>query len=396
MGIAGQNGAAESPVGILAERIMRQASATLILACHRMTQEEALFQQDWQRRRTFAETVDRWFAENTFSSREFEDLKRLVALKREQGLTISLSLPALNEEATVGDVIGIAQQALVEQVPLLDEIVLIDGGSQDRTREIALSHGIPVYVHQEILPQYGSFAGKGETLWKSLYVLQGDIVAWVDTDIRNFHPRFVYGVLGPLLSEPRLVYCKGYYRRPIREGDIYTPSGGGRVTELVARPLLNLFFPELSGFAQPLAGEYAARRTAIEWAPFFTGYGVETGLLIDLVYNYGLFALAQVDLHQRVHRNQELIPLSKMAFAIIQVVIRRLEQRQRMHLLEPINHTMKLIQQANEEVFQIEIRAIHDHERPPMATIPEYRRQRGMRTPLRRNKPEMLHKSVGN
>ncbi|HEX5692289.1 MAG TPA: glucosyl-3-phosphoglycerate synthase, partial [Roseiflexaceae bacterium] len=258
--------------------------------------------------------------------------------------------------------------------------VLIDSGSSDRTAAIARSLGIPVYQHQDILPQYGTFVGKGEALWKSLYVLRGDIVAWVDTDIRNFHPRFVYGILGPLLREPRLVYSKGFYRRPIRQGHELVSTGGGRVTELMARPLLNLFYPELSGMVQPLAGEYAARREAIEQVPFFTGYGVETALLIDLLEQHGLGALAQVDLQQRIHRNQELMPLSKMASAIAQVVLLRLEQRQRVNLLEPLNQNMKLIRYAEDEGFHLEVREVRDHERPAMATIPEYRRLRGLDT----------------
>ncbi len=377
LGVTGRRADPEAPSGPLADRILRRAPATVVLVRHRMAHAEEQAQQIWQQQRDLSAAVDRWFAENTFSSTEFQDLQRLVALKRQQGVTISLGLPALNEEETIGDIIAMTQRTLMHEVPLLDEIVLIDSRSEDRTREIARSYGIPVYIHQEILPQYGSFVGKGEALWKSLYVLQGDILAWVDTDIRNFHPRFVYGILGPLLREPRLVYCKGFYRRPIRQGEVVAATGGGRVTELTARPLLNLFYPELSGLVQPLAGEYAARRAAIERVPFFTGYGVETGLLIDLLQQHGLGALAQVDLQQRIHRNQELLPLSKMAFAIIQVVIQRLEQRHRLQLLEPVNQSMKLIH-YNAEGFRLEVREIRDHERPPMVTIPEYRRQRGM------------------
>jgi len=378
LGVTGRRSDPEAPAGPLADHILRQAPATVVLVRHRMLQAEEQAQQIWQQQRDLSATVDRWFAENTFSSTEFEDVGRMVALKRQQGLTISLGLPALNEEATVGEIITIIRRSLIEETPLLDEIVLIDSGSQDRTRAIARSLGVPVYIHQEILPQYGSFVGKGEALWKSLYVLKGDLVAWIDTDIRNFHPRFVYGILGPLLREPRLVYSKGFYRRPIRQDGELVSAGGGRVTELMARPLLNLFYPELSGVVQPLAGEYAARRSAIEQVPFFTGYGVETGMLIDLLERHGLGALAQVDLQQRIHRNQELLPLSKMASAIAQVVLRRLEQRQRVQLLEPVNQNMKLIRYADDEGFHLEVREIRDHERPPMASIPEYRRLRGL------------------
>lgn len=373
LGVTGRQGDPEAPVGSLADRVLRYSAATVVLVRHLMAPAEEQAQQLWQRQRNLSATVDRWFAENTFSSNEFEDLQRMVALKRQQNLTISLALPALNEADTIGEILEITLRTLVHEVPLLDEVVLIDSDSSDGTREIAEKLGVPVHIHQHILPQYGSFHGKGEALWKSLYVLKGDIVAWVDTDIRNFHPRFIYGILGPLLREPRLMYCKGFYRRPITLGDMVASAGGGRVTELTARPLFNLFYPELSGMVQPLAGEYAARRSAIDSVPFFTGYGVETGMLIDLLDNHGLNALAQVDLQQRIHRNQELMPLSKMAFAIIQVVMQRLQERQRVQLLEPINQSMKLIRYAADEGFHLDVREIRDHERPPMNSIPEYR-----------------------
>lgn len=373
IGVTGRIGDPEAPIGPLADRILRLADNTVVLVRHRLAQSEEQAQQIWQQERDLSATVDRWFAENTFSSTEFDDIQRLVTLKQQQNVTISLGLPALNEEETIGDILEQLLKTLVHDAPLIDEIVLIDSRSTDRTCQIAESLGVPVYVHQEILPQYGAFTGKGEALWKSLHVLRGDIIAWCDTDIKNFHPRFVYGVIGPLLREPRLAYCKGFYRRPIQFGEQVAATGGGRVTELTARPLLNLFYPELSGMVQPLSGEYAGRRSALEQVPFFTGYGVETGLLIDLLEQQGLGALAQVDLQQRIHRNQELVPLSKMAFAITQVVVQRMEQRQRVHLLEPVNQTMKLITYAEGGGFHLELREIRDHERPPIATLPEYR-----------------------
>jgi len=320
--------------------------------------------------------VDKWFAENTFHSHEFQDLRRLVELKQAQGVTISLGLPALNEEKTVGHVIATVKRALMNEVPLLDEIVLIDSDSTDRTRRIAERMGIPVYIHQETLPQLSAFRGKGEALWKSLYVLRGDIIAWIDTDITNIHPRFVYGILGPLLREPRIQYVKGFYRRPLRVGDKLQAGGGGRVTELVARPMLNLFYPELSGVVQPLSGEYAGRRAALERLPFFSGYGVETGLMIDMLTTFGLQAIAQCDLEERIHKNQELQALGKMSFQILQVFIRRLESRHGPMLAE-VNKTMKLIQHEQDR-FYLDIEDIREHERPPMISVPEYRRLRGL------------------
>jgi nucleotide-binding universal stress UspA family protein len=332
----------------------------------------------YTRDRPIAVVVDRWFAENTFHSREFADLNRLLMLKKAQQLTISLALPALNEEETVGNVIQTIKTALMEEVPLLDEIVLIDSDSTDRTRQIAQELGVPVYLHREILPQYGSYCGKGEALWKSLYVLSGDIIAWVDTDIKNIHPRFVYGILGPLLNDPKIQYVKGFYRRPLQEGEKIVAGGGGRVTELTARPFINLFFPELSGLIQPLSGEYAGRRYALERLPFFTGYGVETGLLIDLLDQFGLYAIAQVDLLERIHHNQPLPSLSKMSFAIMQVVFSRLEKRHRIRMLDKANLTMNLIRYQPKNRYYLETEEIVEHERPPMIAIPEYRQLRGL------------------
>jgi nucleotide-binding universal stress UspA family protein len=321
--------------------------------------------------------VDKWFAENTFSSQEFEDLAHLVTLKEECEQTISLGLPTLNEESTIGTIIQTLQNTLMKQFPLLNEIVVIDSGSTDYTVDIAMDLGVPVYQHPQILPQYGTFRGKGEALWKSLYVLQGDLIVWIDTDIVNIHPRFVYGILGPLLRHQKIQYVKGFYRRPLKVGDTLQASGGGRVTELVARPLFNLFYPELSGILQPLSGEYAGRRSALEQLPFYAGYGVETGLLLSLVERYGISGIAQVDLRQRIHRNQSLSALSRMSFAIIQVFIDHLERRQKVELLSEMNRTMKIIR-YDQECFSLQEHAISDQRRPPIITLPEYRKRHGI------------------
>jgi glucosyl-3-phosphoglycerate synthase len=321
---------------------------------------------------TLSTRVDRWFAENTFHSSEFADIARLMTLKEKQGVTISLGLPALNEEKTVERVISSIQQALMHDFPLVDEIVLIDSNSTDRTLAIAEGCGIPAYRHPDILAhEVGTYVGKGEALWKSLFVLKGDLIAWIDTDITNIHPRFVYGLLGPLLKRPDIHYVKGFYQRPIKVGNQLQANGGGRVTELVARPLLNLFYPELSGIIQPLSGEYAGRRKALECVPFFTGYGVETGLLLDLHEREGLDGIAQVDLEERIHHNQPLVSLSKMSFAIHQVFVSRLERRYGIDLLEKANRSMKLIVQEPER-FALDSADITDVERPPMLFLPAY------------------------
>ncbi len=316
--------------------------------------------------------VDRWFAENTYHAGEFAELGPLLDAKAQQKLSVSLALPALNEEETVGKVIHTIKEALMKRVPLLDEIVLIDSDSVDRTREIAAGLDVPVHVHQQVLPDMGARAGKGEALWKSLLLTCGDIVVWIDTDIANIHPRFVYGLLGPLILHPEIQFVKGFYRRPLKVDNKLQAGGGGRVTELTARPLLNLFFPELSGIIQPLSGEYGGRRTALEQMPFSSGYGVEIGLLIDVFEKFGLSAIAQVDLQERIHHNQPLESLSKMSFAIIQTVVRRIEKRYGTKLLEDVNKTMKLIEYGQQRLL-LDVVEIAEQERPPMMDVPEYR-----------------------
>jgi glucosyl-3-phosphoglycerate synthase len=360
-------------LGPVVERIASQSQKPLLVIKTPTSLQPWLIPQSdlGSRPKSLSERVDKWFAENTFHRGEFNDLQKLVDLKLKQRLTVSLGLPALNEAETVGKIISTIKKELVDQVPLLDEIVLIDSRSTDDTVAIARDLGIEVYAHQDILPQYGAKRGKGEGLWKSLHVLTGDLIVWIDTDIKNIHPGFVYGILGPLLTDPEVQYVKGFYRRPIAVGDKTFAEGGGRVTELTARPLFNLFFPELSGIIQPLAGEYGGRRTVLEQVPFFVGYGVETGLLIDLFSQFGLQAIAQVDLEERIHRNQPLPALSQMAFAIIQVFIQRLEEKNRIKLMEEVNQSMKLIRDKG-KTYALELKDIRDQERPPMISIPEY------------------------
>jgi nucleotide-binding universal stress UspA family protein len=321
--------------------------------------------------------VDRWFAENTFHADEFANLEQLVSLKEERGSKISLALPALNEEDTIGNVLRITRRELMEKVPLLDELIVMDSDSTDNTRAIVEDLGIPVYIHQEVLPEHGARSGKGEALWKSLYVTTGDIVIWVDTDISNFHPRFVYGLIGPLLNRPNLTFVKGFYRRPLKAGNELQPGRGGRVTELTARPMLNLFYPELSGIIQPLAGEYGGRRSALEQVTFTSGYGVETSLLIDIFEKFKLASIAQVDLVERIHRNQPLGRLSQMSFAIIQTLFSKLERRYGHEMLHDVNRTMKTVRYEPGHFF-LEVAEIAELERPPMIEIPEYRQKIGL------------------
>jgi len=374
MGASAQPPRSGISLGPVADQVLQQSPSGVIAVKTRQPMP-AEPESEMSGKAAISVLVDKWFAENTYHADEFADLGQLVDLKRHQGLTLSLALPALNEEETVGNVIQAIKTALMDEVPLLDEIVLMDSDSTDRTREIAAAMGIPVYIHQQVLAQYGARRGKGEALWKSLYVTRGDIILWIDTDIVNIHPRFVIGLIGPLLSDPRIQFVKGFYRRPLKVGDKIQAGGGGRVTELTARPLLNLFYPELSGVIQPLSGEYGGRRQALEQLPFFSGYGVETGLLIDIFEMYGLSAIAQVDLQERIHHNQPLEALSKMSFAIIQAVIRKLERRYGQQILEDVNRTMKLIRYGDERFF-LEVEEIAELERPPMLDLPEYQRSR--------------------
>jgi glucosyl-3-phosphoglycerate synthase len=316
-----------------------------------------------------------WFGNRTFHHSQFEPLARLRAAKERSGLTVSVCLPTRDEATTVGGIVRNLRRNLLERSRLVDEIVVMDAGSGDDTSAIAQAEGAKVFCEQDVLPGQGPGSGKGEALWKSLHACQGDLICWIDADIRNFHPRFVYGLLGPLLLDPEILYVKAFYERPIRERNALRATGGGRVTELVARPVINLLWPELAGIVQPLSGEYAGRREALEQVPFFSGYGVELGLLVDLAARFGVDAIAQVDLDRRVHRNQDMQALGRMSFGILQAVFLRLAEEGRS---APGNFATTLVQFSNQRYeYQPEPREIVTSRRPPMATVDEYRERRG-------------------
>jgi len=314
-----------------------------------------------------------WLEKNTFHYSEFNDLGRLVEEKRRKNLKISLCLPTLNEEKTIAKEILIVKSELMTRYPLLDEIVVIDSESTDKTREIARSFGADVYKATEILPDLESFKGKGENLWKALYVTKGDIIVYIDADIKNIHHRFVYGLLGPLILFDNIKYVKAFYDRPIAMGKSkIRPTGGGRVTELVVRPLFSLFFPELTQILQPLSGEYAGFREIYEAIPFPIGYGVETSMILDIYEKWGLDVIAQVDLDRRIHRNQDTRALGKMAFVILMTFINRKIKLGLIDIKEDLSNEMiqyNLIKdEYKPDVFQTE-----GHERPPILEIPAYR-----------------------
>ena len=319
--------------------------------------------------------IKEWLKNNTFHHSSFKNVKRLMQKKKELGLTISLCFPTLNEEKTVGKEISLMRKELMEKYPLIDEIAVVDSGSTDRTEPIARKAGADFYYSSEILPQYRAYRGKGENLWKSLYILNGDIICWIDADIHNIHPRFVLGLIGPLLEHPHLSYVKAFYRRPIRiHGELQT-TGGGRVTELVVRPFFNLLFPDLTGIAQPLSGEYAGRRELLENLPFFTGYGVETGHLIDINRLYGLDVIGQCDLDVRIHRNQSIEALRSMSYRILKILLQRADDMGRIEIFQDISDSLQIITGVK-NVYSIEKMKVWGTERPPMITVREYRKKR--------------------
>jgi glucosyl-3-phosphoglycerate synthase len=314
-----------------------------------------------------------WLEKNTFHYSEFNDLGRLVDQKSEKNLKISLCLPTLNEEKTIAKEILIMKSELMTRYPLLDEIVVVDSGSTDSTREIARSFGADVYKAADIFPNLEQFKGKGENLWKALYITKGDIIVYLDADIKNIHHRFAYALVGPLLFYDRIKYVKAFYDRPIAIGkNKIRPTGGGRVTELVIRPLFSLYFPELTQILQPLSGEYAGFREVFEAIPFPIGYGVETSMILDIYEKWGLDVFAQVDLDKRVHRNQNVRALGKMAFVIMMTFINRQKKLGLVDLKSDLSYDM-IQYNLVRNTYQPDIFQIHGHERPPIVEIPEYR-----------------------
>ncbi|MEU5211939.1 glucosyl-3-phosphoglycerate synthase [Streptomyces sp. NPDC020742] len=317
------------------------------------------------------EEVERWLSSRSWSAAD-RPLDQLLEAKRQTGRTVSVVLPALDEEATVGAIVAaIRADLMTDDVPLVDELVVLDSGSTDRTAEVAAAAGARVVHRDTVLPQLPALPGKGEVLWRSLLVTGGDIVCFVDADLREFSTTFVSGIVGPLLTDPEVQFVKAMYDRPLENGEAGPagPAQGGRVTELVARPLLNLHWPQLAGFVQPLGGEYAARRSLLERLPFPVGYGVELGLLVDALHTVGLDALAQVDVGVRKHRHQDGQALGRMAAAIYRTAQLRLA---RGHLVRP-----RLTQFDRDETgFVPRTTAVDTEERPPMAEIPEYAARR--------------------
>ncbi len=314
-----------------------------------------------------------WIDNNTYHHSEFWDLKKLVDIKEKKNLKISLCLPTLNEEKTIGKEVIIFKSEMMERYPLLDEIAVIDSGSTDKTLEVAKNYGADTYLASDILPHLEQKRGKGENLWKAIYQLKGDIIVYVDADISNIHPRFVYGLLAPLIYRDEIKYVKGFYDRPLALSGGVRTTGGGRVTEILVRPLFSLFFPDLTAMIQPLSGEYAVRREILEEIAFPIGYGVETSHLIDVYSKFGLEAFAQTDLDKRVHENKPTQDLGKMSFGILQTFIKRAKA---LGILDKADHTTLLRQfQAKRDQYEQKLIEIIEDERPPMIEIEEYRKK---------------------
>jgi glucosyl-3-phosphoglycerate synthase len=307
-----------------------------------------------------------WFHHRTTSAASLAslDVGALLRAKRRGGHSVSVVLPARDESATVGALVSDIVRRWMDGVPLVDELVVVDSDSTDDTAAVARDAGADVVRSADVLPAYGSRPGKGEALWKSLAATSGDLVVFLDADLLGDVGHYVPGLLRPLLTDPQVVYVKGCYTRPLSVDGVTQPAGGGRVTELTARPLINALWPELAGVVQPLGGEYAGRRSALEQVPFVAGYGVEIGLLVDLLGLAGLAGLAQVDLGVRRHSSQGDEALGVMAGQVLSAVLSRAGRSEAGGLLTQFRH--------DGTAFVPRSTAVAVDERPPMATIPEY------------------------
>jgi glucosyl-3-phosphoglycerate synthase len=309
------------------------------------------------------DSTQSWFASRTSRWQDWPP-ERLLDLKLRQGSRISVVIPARNEERTVAGVAGAISRSLMEHTPLVDELVVIDSDSTDATAQAAAQAGAIVYRARDVAPALGSFPGKGEAMWKSLLVTKGDLLVFIDADLTLWGPHFVTGLLGPLLTDEQVRLVKGFYTRVRTESDGSTSAEGGRVTELVTRPLISLWWPELTGVVQPLAGEWAARRSLMESLSIPVGYGVELATLMDTVSRHGLDAVAQVDLGTRAHRHQANHDLALMAAELLLVAERRRPGGQ-----PPEAATLHQFERGAGQLRRVS-RPVPAHERPPAGSLP--------------------------
>ncbi len=273
-----------------------------------------------------------WFSRRTFGP-PFPTIEETAERRRALEVGITVCLPALNEEKTIGDICHAVRSSLIDGAGLVDDLVVVDSGSDDATRAAATAAGATVHRTADILPHLGDARGKGDTLWKSLAVTERDLVVWVDADVRNFDPAWVARLVAPLLADSSIAFVKGFHDRRLGDGSAGT---GGRVTELVVRPLFNLLFPELAGLVQPLSGQCAGRVNVLRRVPFAIGYAVDALLLVDLVDLLGVDCLAQTDLGPFVHRNRDTLALGRMAHEILHALLSRFDELGRIKLPEPL------------------------------------------------------------
>jgi glucosyl-3-phosphoglycerate synthase len=305
---------------------------------------------------------DDWFARRTSRWQDWP-ADRLLAAKDDLGTSISVVIPARNEERTVGGVVSAIARSLVTRLPLVNELVVMDSDSTDATGDAAAAAGAKVYRTSDVRPEAGSYPGKGEAMWKSLHVTTGDLLVFVDADLTSWGPHFVTGLLGPLLTDVQVQLVKGFYTRVRTESDGSTSTEGGRVTELVARPLISLWWPHLAGVVQPLAGEWAARRALMESLPIPVGYGVELATLMDTAARHGLDAVAQVDLGRRAHRHQANHDLALMAAELMAVADRRRPGRH-----DPAATELRQFVRTGGEATAV-VRPVPLAERPPAGPV---------------------------
>jgi glucosyl-3-phosphoglycerate synthase len=302
-----------------------------------------------------------WFASRSYRHDRFADVAALARRKRELDLTVTLVLPCREVADTIGAVLD-EVETLRRRAPLVDQVVVVDAGSRDGTAEIARRRGAEVHDESALLPKLGPVLGKGDAMWRALSVSRGDVVLYADADSTSFGAHFVYGMLGPLLWEEEVRFVKATYHRPFTAPDGTVVDDAGRVTELTAKPLLAIFYPELAGFGQPLAGEVAARRELLCSIPFFTGYAVEVGMLIDVLGRVGLGTMAQVDLGSRQNRSQRLLALNSMSYAVARALLiragRTVDAESYLHAANQAGGV------------RLEHRRVQVVERPPMNELP--------------------------
>jgi glucosyl-3-phosphoglycerate synthase len=297
-------------------------------------------------------TAEQWARERTFH----HSLYSAERIARERAGSVSVCLPAKECAGTVGAIVE--ELAKLREKGAIDEIAVVDAASQDGTAAVAERAGAVVYQEAELLPQFGPVLGKGDAMWRVLSVLAGDTVCYLDADTEGFSAHFATGLLGPLVCEQGVEFVKAFYRRPFEYDGVTVPGGGGRVNHLTARPALALFYPDLAGVRQPLAGEVAAQRELLERLPFATGYGVEIAMVIDVWKEVGLEGIAQVDLEVHRNRHQPLQALTPMAYTVLATVARRLEREGRLHGLD--TETLTSAGGLERESAP---------ERPPLATV---------------------------